>query len=139
MSPRHLPTFGWPLLFLLIVALAGCIRSPISDARQAAQRVSSSNNIKRLTLALVQFHEDQQQWPDQLTEVLPFLNGDTMVLSNPITGEEPGYDYVKPTIAPEDPQSSTTVVIYQLRHGKRDTELEVGYLDGSVKTLSGKN
>ena len=135
MTPRHLPTFGWPLLFLLIVALSGCMRSPVSGARRAAQEASSRHHIKQLTLALVQFHEDQQRWPDQLTEVLPFLNGDNSVLNNPITGEEFGYDYVKPTIAPEDPQSSTTVVIYQLRDGKRDTELEVGYLDGSVKTL----
>lgn len=134
MSPRHLPTFGWPVFFLLVVALAGCLRHPVSDARQAAQRVSSSNNIKQLTLALLQFHEDQQKWPDHLNELIP-IHGNTLVLSNPITGEEPGYDYVKPTIAPDDPQASTTVVIYQLRHGKRDTELEVGYLDGSVKTL----
>lgn len=139
MSPKRLPTLGWLCLLLFVVMLSGCPDLQTSDVRRAAQRVSSRNNIKQLTLALLQFHEDQQRWPDQLTELLPILDGNTSVLSNPITGDEPGYDYVKPSISPDSSLASRTVVIYQMRRGKRDTDLDVGYLDGSVKLLSVKN
>ncbi len=50
--------------------------------------------------------------------------------ANPLTGDNPGYEYVKPK---DDAPSATTVVLYQLRGGKRDETLKVAFKDGSVR------
>lgn len=136
MSQRRLRTSSRLCLLLLVTLSTGCLDLQTSKIRQAALRVSSRNNIQQLLLALGDFHDEQQQWPDHLSELVPLLDGNTSVLSNPLTGEDPGYEYVKPTLPPNDPKAKSTIVIYQLRRGKRDTELEVGYLDGSVRQLA---
>ena len=70
--------------------------------------------------------------PENLDELLvPYLDGDKNVFVNPVTGDYPGYEYVKP----EPDASPNTVILYQLRDGERDVELEVLYYDGSVREL----
>jgi hypothetical protein len=139
LSQRSLPISYRFCLFLLVTLSTGCLDLQTSDIRRAAQRVSSRNNIQQLLLALRNFHDEQQQWPDHLIELVPLLDGNTSILSNPITGDDPGYAYVKPALHPSDPKAKNTIVIYQLRRGKRDMKLEVGYLDGSVRQLAAKN
>lgn len=50
------------------------------------------------------------------------------LLVNPLTGDNPGYEYVKPT----DPIKEEPM-IYQLRNGKRDEEIRICYSTGSVR------
>jgi len=50
------------------------------------------------------------------------------LLVNPLTGDDPGYEYVKPT----DPTKEEPMV-YQLRKGKRDEEIAIGYSTASVR------
>jgi hypothetical protein len=52
------------------------------------------------------------------------------LLKNPLTGDDPGYEYAQP---PEGTTVGQAVpIIYQLRGGKRDSSLAVGYANGSV-------
>ena len=48
----------------------------------------------------------------------------------PVTDDDPGYEYVKPA---DDADLPTTIVLYQLRDGKRDETLAVGYGDSAVR------
>jgi hypothetical protein len=67
-------------------------------------------------------------------DVIPIGNGKDFatLTKNPLTGDSPGYEYVKP---PEGTKPSEHVVIlYQLRAGKRDSSLSVGYANGAVET-----
>jgi hypothetical protein len=54
------------------------------------------------------------------------------VFTNPITGENPGYEYVKPA----DDAPAHTVVIYSLRGGQRDLKQPMGYADGHVGKIA---
>ena len=70
---------------------------------------------------------------DSLADLKPVVGAEVyaVYIKNPLTGDNPGYEYVKP---PEVPESSEkTVVLYQLRGGKRDETLKLGYLDGTVR------
>jgi uncharacterized protein (TIGR03067 family) len=100
--------------------------------REAALRTSSHNNMKHITFALLDYYKAKQQWPDKLDDSLPFLEVGKSVFENPLTGDNPGYDYVKPTAPLEDIPTAETIVLYQLRNGQRDRKLAVAYLDGQV-------
>jgi hypothetical protein len=60
---------------------------------------------------------------------LALIPGTDEFQHGPPTGDNPGYEYVKTT---SDAAGSTTIVIYQLRGGKRDASLPVAFADGSV-------
>lgn len=100
--------------------------------REAALRTSSHNNMKHITFALLDYYKAKQQWPDKLDALLPFLEVGKSVFENPLTGDNLGYDYVKPTAPLEDIPTAETIVLYQLRDGKRDRQLACAYLDGQV-------
>ena len=90
------------------------------------------NNMKQIVLALLQHYEEKQQWPDGLDELLPALENNRAVFENPVTGDNPGYEYVKPSGSLEEIKSAETIVLYQLRNGQRDASLAAAYLDGQV-------
>ena len=100
--------------------------------REAALRTSSQNNMKHITFALLDYYKAKQQWPDELDELLPFLEVGKSVFENPLTGDNPGYDYVKPSAPLENLTAAETIVLYQLRGGQRDRQLYCAYLDGQV-------
>ena len=55
-------------------------------------------------------------------------------MKNPLTGDDPGYEYVKPNGNANDSDfDSQQVILYQLRAGAQDDSLKVGYADGSVR------
>jgi hypothetical protein len=61
------------------------------------------------------------------------------LMKNPLTGDDPGYEYVKPKGNLNDKRfDSQQVILYQLRGGKRDTSIKVGYADASVRMLGTK-
>ena len=51
---------------------------------------------------------------------------------NPLTGDNPGYEYVKPTQPPGFP---TEIMLYQLRNGVRDLDFSVGLTNTSVQEV----
>ena len=76
--------------------------------------------------------KEKEQWPDGLDELLPLLENNQAVFHNPLTGDKPGYEYVKPSGLLEEIKSAETIVLYQLRNGQRDRKLAVAFLDGQV-------
>ncbi|NLT72337.1 MAG: hypothetical protein GXX91_16810 [Verrucomicrobiaceae bacterium] len=88
----------------------------------------STNHMKMLLLTMFSYKDEKGQWPDKLEELKGNPDLDfAKVIKNPVTGDDPGYEYVKPT--GDDPR---TIILYQLSNGKRDTTLPVGHADGSV-------
>jgi hypothetical protein len=86
------------------------------------------------------FWGDEGQWPDSLDQVkeqaektatdMGVDKDFATLMKNPLTGDDPGYEYVKP--AEGDPLE-TTVMLYQLRGGTRDTTLPKCYQSAAVK------
>ena len=110
----------------LCLSLAGC-----DAARQSAYKAQSANNVKQLAMAAIQHKQEKGVWPDRLEDLKGKPNLDfAKVMKNPVTNDDPGYEYVKPADG-----GSSAVILYQLRGGKRDTTLPVGYADGSVGPL----
>lgn len=120
---RFGPLAAYLLLCVLFVGF-GC------DAPHAEARVQSSNQMKELILGVRNYHIINDEWPDDLGQVRELVDSSfDDVMRNPITGDDPGYEYVRPS-ADADP--ATTVILYQLRDGQHDTSLRVGFADGHV-------
>ena len=88
------------------------------------------NNIHLFGIAIAQYRTTHGQWPNGLEDLAPFVEDMKSFMENPVTGDNPGYEYLKPT--DENPPPDTEV-IYQLRDGQRDMALERGRADGSVR------
>lgn len=113
---------------VIMMPVTGC------GAPAAEAVLQSSNQMKELILAIRNYEDVHEGWPDSLDQVGNLVDSDLNVLmQNPITGDNPGYEYVPPS-ADSDP--STTVILYQLRDGRRDTNLRVGFADGRVAELA---
>ena len=108
----------------LAVGVLGC------DGRATA--LLSSSHMASLSKAIQYYRTEKGEWPDRLEQVKPYADGFATLVANPLTGDSPGYEYVKPTGGP----LSDHVILYQLRGGTRDTTLNVGYADGSVRRLA---
>jgi len=91
------------------------------------------------TAIFIYVDKNDGEWPDSIEQVKDNLDADVQlkeVMTNPATGDNPGYEYVKPkgnwSASDFDGEQ---VILYQLRDGKRDTSLKVGYADGSVRAF----
>ena len=122
------------VLLLLTAAAAGCCCPPIQAAREAARQAQSANNMHQLGIAIHRFQSREGAWPASLEDLKPFTEMYDELITNPVTGDYPGYEYVKPelirNVVPFD-----TVVLYQLRTGSRDLQLPVLYADGAVRPV----
>ena len=57
-------------------------------------------------------------------------------MHNPVTGYQPGYEYVKPPDwVRNTPLAERVVILYQLRQGGRAADLPVGYANGQVRLV----
>jgi hypothetical protein len=131
------------------LALVACLAAVFTGCGGggAMQRIESSSNLKELARAVIKYHDDKQEWPEKLADLESMVGeSDAMgvigdgkdyatLVRNPLTGDDPGYEYVTPPAEPEG--LSKTIVLYQLRDGKRDETLPVAYLDGSVRPMGG--
>ena len=116
---------------ILVINVFYVIQYP-STARPAAYKAKSINNMRSILLGIVNYSENHNgAWPDQLHDIEDYIYDDSIdeLFVNPFTQDNPGYEYVKPS---HDADPSKTVVLYQLREGKRDYNLDVCFGDGSV-------
>ena len=117
---------------LLPITLTGC--GAVQNARSTAKKVQSENNMKQLALGMLSYRSTIRKWPDRIEDISREVEGEENLkelMTNPVTGDNPGYEYVKPAGV----ATSNTVILYQLRDGKRDPTLSVAYADGSVRPL----
>jgi hypothetical protein len=115
--------------FVLIVAFvaAGC------GTQQKALEIQSSGHMQKLAVAILDYAGDNDgKYPETLDQVKDYCQEKPYeeLIKNPFTGDNPGYEYVKPA---DDAKMSETVVLYQLKDGSRVTQGKVAYLDGSVR------
>jgi hypothetical protein len=121
------------LLFVVLTIVAttlGC-----GDASE-----DSRQQMHKLQSGLMSYADKHQgEWPDSLDQIKEEVGGEATfneLMTNPLTGANPGYEYVKPDAKSADfGMGSTTVVLYQLRDGQRDTTLKVGFADGRVNFI----
>jgi hypothetical protein len=127
------------------LALLACLLAPLFGCSDAKQRDESTAHLQGFGEAITAYYGEHQKWPATLADVKPMIGTDLggmkvgggksydELLKNPLTGDNPGYEYVRP---PEPLESTRNVIaLYQLRGGKRDESLKVGYLDGSVRMV----
>lgn len=116
------------LFCLMVMVISGC------GASEGAKKTQSNNNMKQILLACFIYQgNNDNAWPDNLDDLKGngIDDADWNALTiNPINGEYPGYEYIKPK---DSASPSTTVVLYQLDDGQRDMSLAVGYADASVR------
>ena len=102
----------------------------VEDVEAKKQKIDVSQAIVK------SWKTNELEWPDNLEQVKPLMEeADTDWLLNPITGDDPGYEYVKPTGDLTNVHDATTVLLYQLRDGERDLDLQVCFRDHYVSLL----
>lgn len=115
-------------LLLFSFSLSGC-----GDPRGKSQI-----QMNKLQLALYEYAQaHDSEWPDSLEQIKESVGGDDAyqkLITNPVTGDNPGYEYIKPKGRPgDDNYEHRQLILYQLNKGKRDQNLKAGYSDGSFK------
>lgn len=129
---KHGPVSICLMIALLLVAVLAL--GPLcSKARPRHYKAQTELRMRNLLRATLEYRKaNGNQWPGQLDVVEEYLGGFELreMIPNSITGDNPGFEYVKPT---DDSDPATTVILYQLRDGRRDASLSVGFADGSVR------
>lgn len=121
--------------FLALLVAAGS--SGLGSARQQARLAHSDYKMTQLAIAANEFQQEHNQWPDRIEQLAPYTGGRqelAILMANPYTRDDPGYEYVRPE---KDTRPSETVMFYQLSGGQRDESLNVSYADTSVRRLMG--
>ena len=94
--------------------------------------------MNKLQLALYEYAQaHEREWPDSLDQIKELVGGEAAyqkLITNPVTGDNPGYEYIKPKGKPGDASyDHHQLILYQLNKGERDPNLESGYSDGSFE------
>ncbi len=82
--------------------------------------------------AIRRWRQEHGDWPDSLSDVLHLVAGpdSANVMTNPLTGDNPGYAYQKPL---EESDAEKTIVVYPLLEGEPDMTFYVLFANGKVE------
>lgn len=130
---RRLSRSAW-WLALLVVVLGG-----VGTRGCQGEAARSQAGVEAWTERITEFYGKHQKLPNRLEELEELFASPEefqRAMQNPVTGDTPGYEYVKP------PQgvwgtalAHQVVMIYQLREGERASDLPVGYVAGRAGLL----
>ncbi len=119
----------------LIAATLGLLVAAGCGGRKA----QSTANLEALALRLRDFQDLHGKLPDaidQLGELFADEAEYARTMRNPLTGDDPGYAYVKPPAGVIGSSlARRVVVLYQLRGGERAEDLAVGFASGDAGPL----
>lgn len=121
---------GFLCVVLFMACAAGC-------GNRAELERQSIDKMEKLGGAVWEYYEIEKKWPESFD--VPEFQEDVggpeefrKLMENPLTGDNPGYEYVKP---PEGTaKTADMVIIYQKRNGQRDVTLDAFCLDGTLKS-----
>ena len=119
----------------LLFGLAICIGCGLDRAPRAEAMLKSANQMRELMVGIMNYRSvNEEQWPEDLSEIEGLISDVDFeqLMSNPVTGDNPGYEYVKPS---DSADPATTVILYQLRGGQRATDLQVGFADNHLSEI----
>jgi len=117
------------LVILLAAGAIGC-------GKRAELESQSIRNMEQLAGAVWEYRDYKGEYPESLEDIKNFLGGGEnfdKIINNPITGDNPGYEYVEPPA--DTPLSGDPIIIYQLNNGHRDTSLKAFALDGTARDV----
>ena len=98
--PRGKYMLGLGLLAIIAIGSSGC--------GSGQKGIDTMDNLKQLSMALIKYHDNNKAWPEKLDEVKPLIGKEgplgvighgkdyAALTANPLTGDNPGYEYVKP-------------------------------------------
>jgi len=124
--------------FYAAAALVGIVATlPLTGCQSEEAR--SLPGVQAWVARLEEFYHRHQRWPDHLEDLQEGFDTPEelqQALHNPVTGQHPGYEYVKPPDwVRNTPLAERVVILYQLREGRRAHDLPVGYANGQVRLL----
>lgn len=132
------------LLLLPLVAVLSFVVACCSE--QSDEEVATRDNMFALHSAMMDYWEDGgERWPESLEDLREFTDDFDALMTNPITGDNPGYRYTRPARGSltgdegdedeesDEPLREDIVVIEQLRNGQVDDTLRKLYADGTVR------
>jgi hypothetical protein len=100
------------------------------ESRDRARGIVSASNLRQIGLTLLTYYEAQGRWPETLEELQDHVPGFAGLLTNPRTGEDPGFIYEKPA---DGAEPSVTPVVWEAWQGQKDPNGAVLYADGSIR------
>ena len=129
---RFLQFSPFPILLILLSAVGGCNWQAAREAqRQAAiaekEALMSANQMKQLMIAIINYESVHDKWPAELADVRPFVEMDNLdeLLVNPVTNDNPGYEYVAPQEG-DDVDSSVLSTSFEMASATRACRLPMG-------------
>lgn len=113
------------LIASVAVSIAACNGSGGFNKSEASRQ-----NMHKIQLAMRENVANGLGWPQSLDDVKDSIENFDQIMKNPITGDDPGYEYAPPVRSGPEYK---IIILYQLRNGERNETLKVGYADGSVR------
>lgn len=123
-----------------LVRTAEAIAGGLAMARDEALIVRSLNQMKALIVALNSYAEDNRgQYPAKLEDLgnSSYVKDLDKLLINPLTGQTPGYVYVRPSVPlntlVKEKRTARTPILYEARDGRINPRGLIGYVNGHVE------
>ena len=123
-----------------LVTTAEAIATGLLMARDEALIVRSLNQMKALIVALNSYAEDNRgQYPARLEDLgqSSYVKDLDKLLINPLTGQSPGYIYVRPSVTlnqlVKEKRTSRTPILYEARDGRLNPRGLIGYVNVHVE------
>ncbi|MEM8781841.1 MAG: hypothetical protein AAGE65_03205 [Planctomycetota bacterium] len=100
------------------------------ESRDRARGIVSASNLRQIGLSMLTYIDANGEWPESLEQLEDHVPGFSALLTNPRTGETPGFIYEKPA---DGAPPSQTPVVWESFNGAKDPNGAVLYADGSIR------